>query len=91
MVDRLVPFDRHTLYSVLKASVLGVLRHPRGRGSLRSHVFRWAYSSVGLEHTPDKREVGSSNLPRPTNDGWAQEAGPHGAVAQLGERRLCKP
>jgi hypothetical protein len=26
----------------------------------------WAYSSVGLEHTPDKREVGSSNLPRPT-------------------------
>jgi hypothetical protein len=28
---------------------------------------RWAYSSVGLEHTPDKREVGSSNLPRPTN------------------------
>ena len=27
---------------------------------------RWAYSSVGLEHTPDKREVGSSNLPRPT-------------------------
>ncbi len=29
--------------------------------------FRWAYSSVGLEHTPDKREVGSSNLPRPTN------------------------
>jgi hypothetical protein len=25
-----------------------------------------AYSSVGLERTPDKREVGSSNLPRPT-------------------------
>ncbi len=32
--------------------------------SLKLH---WAYSSVGLEHTPDKREVGSSNLPRPTN------------------------
>ena len=32
--------------------------------SNRSH---WAYSSVGLEHTPDKREVGSSNLPRPTS------------------------
>jgi hypothetical protein len=28
---------------------------------------RRAYSSVGLERTPDKREVGSSNLPRPTN------------------------
>jgi hypothetical protein len=26
-----------------------------------------AYSSVGSERTPDKREVGSSNLPRPTN------------------------
>jgi len=25
-----------------------------------------AYSSVWLERTPDKREVGSSNLPRPT-------------------------
>ena len=31
-----------------------------------THTSRWAYSSVGLEHTPDKREVGSSNLPRPT-------------------------
>ncbi len=27
---------------------------------------RWASSSVGLERTPDKREVGSSTLPRPT-------------------------
>src|SRR5262245_36585114 len=26
-----------------------------------------AYSSVWLERTPDKREVGSSTLPRPTN------------------------
>ena len=26
----------------------------------------WARSSVGLERTPDKREVGSSNLPGPT-------------------------
>jgi hypothetical protein len=25
-----------------------------------------AYSSVGLERTPDKREVGGSNPPRPT-------------------------
>ena len=28
--------------------------------------FERAYSSVCLERTPDKREVGSSNLPRPT-------------------------
>ena len=48
---------------------------------------RWAYSSVGLEHTPDKREVGSSSLPRPTT----QVEPSRGAVAQLGERRLCKP
>ena len=62
MVDRLI-----TLYSVLKASVPGAM-------SPRALIFefteagesRWAYSSVGLEHTPDKREVGSSNLPRPT-------------------------
>ena len=27
--------------------------------------FHWARSSVGLERTPDKREVGSSNLPGP--------------------------
>ena len=27
----------------------------------------WAYSSVGLERTPDKREVGGSNPPRPTS------------------------
>ncbi len=56
---------------------------------------RWAYSSVGLEHTPDKREVGSSNLPRPTNQGvgWKDLLPRHsrGAVAQLGERRFCKP
>ena len=40
-------------------------------GTLRSGTRpRWAYSSVGLEHTPDKREVGSSNLPRPTNIRW---------------------
>jgi hypothetical protein len=29
----------------------------------------WAYSSVGLERTPDKREVGGSNPPRPTSSG----------------------
>ena len=27
----------------------------------------WAYSSVGLERTPDKREVGGSSPPRPTS------------------------
>ena len=61
MVDRLV-----RLYSVLKASVLGTFFGP---GAVFFEVIKpphWAYSSVGLEHTPDKREVGSSNLPRPT-------------------------
>jgi hypothetical protein len=41
----------------------------------------WACSSAWLERTPDKREVGGSSPPRPTN---------HGAVAQLVERCLCK-
>ena len=42
-----------------------------------------ACSSAWLERTPDKREVGSSSLPRPTI-----RLG--GGVAQLGERLLCK-
>jgi hypothetical protein len=46
----------------------------------------WAYSSVGLERTPDKREVGGSNPPRPTSS----DDGLDGAVAQLVERQLCK-
>src|SRR6056297_1425367 len=29
--------------------------------------FMWAYSSAWLERTPDKREVGGSSPPRPTN------------------------
>jgi hypothetical protein len=45
-----------------------------------------AYSSVGLERTPDKREVGGSNPPRPTSSGDELD----GAVAQLVERQLCK-
>ena len=45
-----------------------------------------AYSSVGLERTPDKREVGGSNPPRPTSS----DDGLDGAVAQLVERQLCK-
>ena len=35
-----------------------------------------ACSSVGLERTPDKREVGSSNLPRPTNSSGYVFGGP---------------
>jgi hypothetical protein len=81
----------------------------------------WACSSVWLERTPDKREVGSSSLPRPTtraagagtlgSERDAREAHTHeagdawhdvfdtdlcparlcpGAIAQLGERLLCK-
>jgi hypothetical protein len=46
----------------------------------------WAYSSVGLERTPDKREVGGSNPPRPTSTDDELD----GAVAQLVERQLCK-
>ena len=46
-----------------------------------------AYSSVGLERTPDKREVGGSNPPRPTT---FRHPSLDGAVAQLVERQLCK-
>ena len=53
-----------------------------------------ACSSARLERTPDKREVGSSSLPRPTtqsSDDGVQVTGiERGAVAQLGERLLCK-
>jgi hypothetical protein len=45
-----------------------------------------AYSSAGLERTPDKREVGGSNPPRPTSSDRPLD----GAVAQLVERQLCK-
>ena len=45
----------------------------------------WACSSVWLERTPDKGEVGSSSLPRPTMTVVSL-----GAVAQLGEHLLCK-
>ena len=37
---------------------------PRGR----LLVVGWACSSARLERTPDKREVGSSSLPRPTSE-----------------------
>jgi hypothetical protein len=55
----------------------------------------WACSSVWLERTPDKREVGSSSLPRPTTRGRGRgledrARRPAGAIAQLGERLLCK-
>ena len=56
----------------------------------------WACSSAWLERTPDKREVGSSSLPRPTisrpmlaTSLLSRRTG-HGGVAQLGERLLCK-
>ena len=56
----------------------------------------WACSSAWLERTPDKREVGSSSLPRPTisrpmlaTSLFRRGIG-HGGVAQLGERLLCK-
>ena len=43
-----------------------------------------ACSSAWLEHTLDKRGVGSSNLPRPTNLCLSP-----GGLAQLGERLVC--
>src|ERR1700733_15287012 len=41
----------------------------------------WGLYLSWLERTPDKGEVGSSNLPRPTIVG---------VVAQMGEHLLCK-
>ena len=47
--------------------------HPGGRRFEPGRVHHdflsetWAYSSVWLERTPDKREVGGSNPPRPTS------------------------
>jgi hypothetical protein len=65
--DRKVPAVRKRLYSVLKVSEKGRSPYPDKRSFFEViQVSHWAYSSVGLEHTPDKREVGSSNLPRPT-------------------------
>ena len=61
-------------------------------------VFEGACSSGWLERTPDKREVGSSSLPRPTTrmpDDMVtchlpSSPASEGAIAQLGERLLCK-
>ena len=49
-------------------------------------VYIRACSSVWLERTPDKGEVGSSSLPRPTKITVVFL----GALAQLGEHLLCK-
>ena len=38
-----------------------------GAGTLIPDICLWACSSARLERTPDKREVGSSSLPRPTS------------------------
>jgi hypothetical protein len=57
------------------------------RGSVGRYQ-AWAYSSVGLERTPDKREVDGSNPSRPTSSDDAARL--DGAVAQLVERQLCK-
>ena len=61
---------------------------------------RRAYSSAWLERAPDKRKVDGSSPSRPTSQilGLASRIGAEldndsglGAVAQLGEHRLCKP
>lgn len=48
----------------------------------------WAYSSVGLEHSPDKGKVSGSSPLRPTI--FFYTSGLKGDVAQLGERCPCK-
>ncbi len=58
---------------------------------LRELIFfdRGPIAQSRLERTPDKREVGSSNLPRPIRALKAGLQGTIGAVAQLGEHLLC--
>ena len=51
--------------------------------ALMGRIWQGAGSSAWLERTPDKGEVRSSNLLRPT-------ILPKGALAQLGEHLLCK-
>ncbi len=47
-----------------KASVFGTENQ-----RFESFYFKfWAYNSVGLEYTPDKRKVSSSNLLKPNNN-----------------------
>ena len=50
----------------------------------------WVCSSAWLERTPDKREVGGSSPPRPTSFASRYRIYNPGALAQLGERLLCK-
>ena len=67
----------------------------RNRGILDGPI-----AQFWLERTPDKREVGSSSLPRPTSFFWRacprrslrrqRQAKSGGELAQLGERLLCK-
>ena len=49
----------------------------------------WAYSSAGLERTPDKREVDGSSPFRPILIVNLIIKFPFGALAQLGEHLLC--
>ena len=49
----------------------------------------WAYSSAGLERTPDKREVDGSSPFRPIQSKKALIKGNDGGLAQMGERLLC--
>ena len=65
--------------------------HPHQRHLPVRRVLR-ACSSVWLERPPDKREAGGSSPPRPTIVAGC-DPDRHvvcGAIAQLGERQLCK-
>src|SRR4051794_35099791 len=61
-------------------------RWPRSRSAIDQNADKWAYSSVGLERTPDKREVGSSNLPRPTSDLIERRGWRNGKCSGLGSQ-----
>ena len=69
--------DSRTRFEERRFAYYLVSRDRAWRGGMRRRFFErdsWsrnrsgrAYSSVGLERTPDKREVGGSNPPRPTS------------------------
>ena len=56
------------------------------RSAIDQTLTIWAYSSVGLERTPDTREVGSSNLPRPTSDLIEKRGWRNGKCSGLGSQ-----
>ena len=79
---------RSACYSVSRDRAIGSLKL---RGCVGRYQAR-AYSSVGLERTPDKREVGGSNPPRPTSSddeaSWGCSSVGRAPALQAGCRRF---